>query len=98
MAGAVSVGLYPTSAPAQVAQLLADCGATIVVADRTLRARVPAEELAVGDEVGLSFAPNYLLFFDPDSPIVEQAMPLSFDDPRILMHLRAREAAAGTTR
>jgi pimeloyl-ACP methyl ester carboxylesterase len=35
-----------------------------------------------------------LLFFDPDSPIVEQAMPLSLDDPRIIMHLRAREATA----
>jgi multiple sugar transport system ATP-binding protein len=41
--------------------------ATIVVADRTLRARVPAEELAVGDEVGVTFAPNHLLFFDPEN-------------------------------
>ena len=35
-----------------------------------------------------------LLFFDPDGPAVEQAMPLSVDDPRILLHLRAREATA----
>lgn len=35
MAGAVSVGLYPTSAPAQVAQLLADCGAVAAIADST---------------------------------------------------------------
>lgn len=35
-----------------------------------------------------------LLFFDPDSPVVEQAMPLSINDPRILMWLRAREATA----
>ena len=38
MAGAVSVGLYPTSAPAQVSQLLADCGATIAVADTAAQA------------------------------------------------------------
>jgi multiple sugar transport system ATP-binding protein len=41
--------------------------ATIAVADRTLRARVPAEELAVGDEVGVTFAPSHLLFFDPET-------------------------------
>src|SRR5690606_19028461 len=35
-----------------------------------------------------------LLFFDPESPVVEQAMPRSIDDPRILMWLRAREATA----
>jgi long-chain acyl-CoA synthetase len=33
MAGGVSVGLYPTSAPAQVKQILADCGAAILVVD-----------------------------------------------------------------
>jgi long-chain acyl-CoA synthetase len=33
MAGGVSVGLYPTSAPAQVRQILADCGAATVVVD-----------------------------------------------------------------
>jgi multiple sugar transport system ATP-binding protein len=41
--------------------------ATIAVADRTLRARVPPEELSVEDEVGLTFAPAYLLFFDPEN-------------------------------
>jgi pimeloyl-ACP methyl ester carboxylesterase len=36
-----------------------------------------------------------LLFFNPDDrQLVEQAMPLSIDDPRILMWLRAREATA----
>ena len=35
-----------------------------------------------------------LVFFDPDSPVVEQAMPTSLEDPRILMWLRAREATA----
>jgi len=35
-----------------------------------------------------------LLFFDPDSPLVEQAMPTSIDDPRILLWLRVREATA----
>jgi pimeloyl-ACP methyl ester carboxylesterase len=36
-----------------------------------------------------------LLFFDPnDRKTVEQAMPLSVDDPRILLWLRAREATA----
>jgi long-chain acyl-CoA synthetase len=33
LAGGVSVGLYPTSAPEQLAQLLADCGAVAVVVD-----------------------------------------------------------------
>jgi pimeloyl-ACP methyl ester carboxylesterase len=35
-----------------------------------------------------------LLFFDPDSPVVDQAMPRSLDDPRILLWVRAREATA----
>jgi long-chain acyl-CoA synthetase len=33
LAAGVSVGLYPTSAPTQVRQILADCGATTVVVD-----------------------------------------------------------------
>lgn len=35
-----------------------------------------------------------LLFFDPDSEAVAEAMPLSLEDSRILMWLRAREATA----
>jgi pimeloyl-ACP methyl ester carboxylesterase len=35
-----------------------------------------------------------LIFFDPDSPIAAEAMPLSLDDMRILQFLRAREATA----
>lgn len=50
----------------------------------------PIAELFIDDLDDL----RRLLFFDPDSPIVEQAMPLSFEDPRILLHLRAREASA----
>lgn len=41
--------------------------ATIAVDERTLRARVPPEELAIGDKVGVTFAPSYLLFFDPET-------------------------------
>jgi hypothetical protein len=41
--------------------------ATIVVADKSLRARVPAEEVAVGDEVGVSFIPSHLLFFNAET-------------------------------
>src|SRR5690606_19400319 len=37
---------------------------------------------------------RHLLFFDPDSPAVEEAMPLSLEDSRILLYLRAREATA----
>jgi pimeloyl-ACP methyl ester carboxylesterase len=50
----------------------------------------PIAELFIDDFDDL----RRLLFFDPDSPVVEQAMPLSVDDPRILMYLRAREATA----
>lgn len=35
-----------------------------------------------------------LLFFDPDSPAVQLALPTSLEDPRILLWLRAREATA----
>lgn len=50
LAAQVSVGLYPTSAPAQVEQQLGDCGATLVVVDtweqlakvRQVRERLPA--------------------------------------------------------
>lgn len=35
-----------------------------------------------------------LLFFDPDSPVVEQAMPLNYEDSRIVLWLKAREATA----
>ena len=37
MAGAVSVGVYPTSAPAQIHEQLADCAAVAVVVDTTDR-------------------------------------------------------------
>ena len=35
-----------------------------------------------------------LLFYDPNSPVIEEAMPLSYEDNRILMWLKAREATA----
>ncbi len=35
-----------------------------------------------------------LVFYDPDSPVVKTAMPLSFDDSRVLMWMRAQEATA----
>jgi pimeloyl-ACP methyl ester carboxylesterase len=50
----------------------------------------PMAELFIDDFDDL----RRLLFFDAESSIVEQAMPLSLDDPRILMYLRAREATA----
>ena len=40
MAGAVPVGVYPSSAPAQVEQLLADAGAVVAVADLPERAQI----------------------------------------------------------
>jgi len=33
MAGAISAGVYPTSAPAQIRELLSDCGAVAIVVD-----------------------------------------------------------------
>jgi long-chain acyl-CoA synthetase len=44
LAGGVSVGLYPTSAPAQVRQVLDDCGARVLVVD-------DAAQLAKADDV-----------------------------------------------
>lgn len=38
MAGAVSVGLYPTSSPAQVAEVLRDCGARVLIVDDATQA------------------------------------------------------------
>jgi long-chain acyl-CoA synthetase len=59
MAGAVSVGIYPTSAPAQVAQLLEDSGAVIAVADtaeqvakmESVRASLAGLRIVVGEQV-----------------------------------------------
>lgn len=39
LAGTVTVGVYPTSAPPQVAALLADCGARLAVTDTLAQAR-----------------------------------------------------------
>jgi len=35
-----------------------------------------------------------LVFYDPASPVVKVAMPLTFDDSRVLMWMRAQEATA----
>ena len=56
LAGGVSVGLYPTSAPAQVRQIVADCGARFVVVDGdeqlakvlAVRAELPALHTIAG--------------------------------------------------
>ena len=58
MAGGVSVGVYPTSAPGQVRQVLADCGAVAVVVDgaaqlakvRAVRHELPALRTVVAAE------------------------------------------------
>lgn len=47
MAGAVPVGIYPSSAPAQVERLLADAGVVVAVADLPERVRI-LRELAEG--------------------------------------------------
>jgi multiple sugar transport system ATP-binding protein len=41
--------------------------ATIAVGETSLRARVAPEELTVGDDVSVTFARSYLLFFDPET-------------------------------
>jgi long-chain acyl-CoA synthetase len=59
LAGAVSVGIYPTSAPAQVLQQLADCGAVAVIVDgaeqlvkvRAARAALPRLRTIVCEDV-----------------------------------------------
>jgi long-chain acyl-CoA synthetase len=56
MAGCVSAGVYPTSAPGQLRQLLRDCGATAIVVDtagqlaklREVRADLPALRTVIG--------------------------------------------------
>jgi long-chain acyl-CoA synthetase len=48
LAGGVSAGIYPTSAPAQVRQIVADCGARVLVVDD---AEQLAKALAVRDEL-----------------------------------------------
>jgi len=53
-------------------------------------AGAPMAELFIDD---FDAAKN-LLFYDPRSPVVAEAMPLSFDDPRILQWIKAREATA----
>lgn len=50
----------------------------------------PMAELFIDDLKKL----RELVFYDPESPVVETAMPLSLDDARILNWLRAREATA----
>ncbi|HYJ80069.1 MAG TPA: AMP-binding protein [Longimicrobiaceae bacterium] len=59
LAGGVSVGLYPTSAPAQVRQVLADCGAATLVVDtaqrlalvQAVRAELPRLRTVVAGQV-----------------------------------------------
>lgn len=53
-------------------------------------AGAPMGELFTDD---LEYLRN-LLFYDPTSPVVKEAMPLSLDDSRILQWLKAREATA----
>jgi long-chain acyl-CoA synthetase len=58
MAAGVSVGVYPTSAPGQVRQVLADCGAVAVIVDsaaqlekvREVRHQLPALRIVVAAE------------------------------------------------
>lgn len=50
----------------------------------------PMAELFIDD----FFKLRDLLFHDPNDPSVSVAMPLSIEDPRILLWLRAREATA----
>lgn len=51
LAGGVSVGLYPTSAPAQVERVLRDCAAVAAVADTAARAAVLARAAAANGEI-----------------------------------------------
>ncbi|NIP84848.1 MAG: alpha/beta fold hydrolase, partial [Planctomycetales bacterium] len=51
-------------------------------------AGAPLGELFVTDLAAL----RQLIFFDPDSPVVAQAMPTSLDDPRIPQWIQARKA------
>jgi pimeloyl-ACP methyl ester carboxylesterase len=52
--------------------------------------KAPMAELFIDDLAKL----RELLFFDPKSPVVNEVVPTSTDDPRILNFLRAREATA----
>lgn len=50
----------------------------------------PVAELFLGDFKKA----RELVFYDPESPIVKVAMPLTLDDSRVLMWMRAQEATA----
>jgi pimeloyl-ACP methyl ester carboxylesterase len=66
-------------------------GKLVLVNSAGLRVEgAPMAELFIDDLAKL----RKLLFFDPNSPVVDQVVPTSTDDPRILNFLRAREATA----
>ena len=67
MAGGVSVGLYPTSAPDQIREILADCGAVAIVVDtreqlakvRSVAAELPRLGLVICAEAGANDARSW---------------------------------------
>jgi long-chain acyl-CoA synthetase len=67
MAGGVSVGLYPTSAPDQIREILADCGAVAIVVDtreqlakvRSVASELPRLGLVICAEAGANDARSW---------------------------------------
>lgn len=102
LAGGVSAGIYPTSAPAQVRQIVVDCGAKFVVVDsdeqlakvQSVRAELPSVRAVVGcdpSEVGAVGWEAFLAYGESmlaevSAEIDRRVADASADDTAILIY------------
>jgi long-chain acyl-CoA synthetase len=101
LAGGLSVGLYPTSAPVQVGHVLADSGARVVVVDTPARLETvsaladggPAPERVVATAAAEAGAPAAGAV--SWSEWLERGRRALAEDPAVAAELERRAAAAG---